>query len=94
MAHKGTNLARKGKYSSTLLGRLWARAQASSNHYSLVRPIFAAEILLFNLISMLKFLHLNAYLDQDWPRCLNVLKLQKTRYQSINFGEYPLPPGQ
>ena len=30
-ARKGTNLARKGKYSSNLTGRLWARA--SSNHY-------------------------------------------------------------
>ena len=33
---KGTNLARKGKYSGTLRGRL--RARAISNHYSLVRP--------------------------------------------------------
>ena len=36
MACKGTNLAHKGKYSSTGTGRL--RAPASSNHYSLVRP--------------------------------------------------------
>ena len=34
----GTNLACKGKYSSTLRGRLWARARASSNDFSLVRP--------------------------------------------------------
>ena len=39
-ARKGTNLARKGKYSSTITGRLRAQAQASSNHYSLVRPFW------------------------------------------------------
>ena len=33
------NLARNGKYSSTLTGRLQARAWASSNHYSLVSPL-------------------------------------------------------
>ena len=46
MARKGTNLARMGKYSSTLTGRL--RARACSNHYSLVRPWFP-EIFSFNL---------------------------------------------
>ena len=38
VARKGNNLAHKGKYSSTLTGRLRAQAWASSNHYSLVRP--------------------------------------------------------
>ena len=38
MARKGTNLVRKGNYSSTLTGPLWARARASSNHYTLMRP--------------------------------------------------------
>ena len=38
MARKGTYLAHKGKYSRSLMGHLRARAQASSNHYSLVRP--------------------------------------------------------
>ena len=39
MARMGTNLAHKGKYSSTHTGHLRAQARASSNHYSLVRPI-------------------------------------------------------
>ena len=40
VSRKGTNLACKGKYSSTLMGCLRARARSSSNHYSLVRPLF------------------------------------------------------
>ena len=43
MAHKGTNLASKGKYSRTLTGRLRSWAWASSNHYSLGRPVEIAS---------------------------------------------------
>ena len=43
MTRKGTNLAHKGKYSSTLMEPLRIRARASSNHYSLVRPAIAAK---------------------------------------------------
>ena len=57
MALKGTSLAHKGKYSSTLTGCLLARA--SSNHYSLVRPITTRYKSAMNLIpKCMKYLYI------------------------------------
>ena len=44
MARKGTNLAQKGKYCSTLTGRLQAWARASSNYYTLVKPMINTSV--------------------------------------------------